>query len=62
MPEEKEIIDKKEPGSCVVHDDTFGWGGPDEAEEKEILKEKIKKITDDEPVNWPYNRFRYAVL
>jgi len=57
MPKEKEIVDKKESGICVVHDDTFGWGGP-ETEEKEIVKEKIKKIINDEPVNWPFNRFR----
>ena len=22
--------DKREPGICVVHDDTHGWGGPEE--------------------------------
>ena len=43
MPKEKEIIDKREPGSCVVHDDTFGWGGADDAVNRwnEKVKEKI---------------------
>ena len=54
MSEEKKIIDKREPGSCVIHDDNHGWGGP-ETDTKEILKEKIKKIiADDEPMNWPF--------
>ena len=54
MPEIKEKEFKREPGSCVIHDDDHGWGGP-ETEQKEILKEKIKKIiADDEPMNWPF--------
>ena len=62
MPEEKEIIDKKEPGSCVVHDDTFGWGGHEDdinpSKEKVKVKEKEKIPTTDEPINWPYNKYR----
>ena len=54
MPEIKEKEVKREPGSCVIHDDNHGWGGP-ETEEKEILKEKIKKtMVADEPLNWPF--------
>ena len=56
MPEINEKEFKREPGSCVVYDDDRGWGGP-ETEEKEILKEKIKTPVD-EPINWPFNRFR----
>ena len=54
MPEEKEKEFKREPGSCVIHDDNHGWGGP-QTDEKEVLKEKIP--TND-PINWPFNRFR----
>ena len=53
MSAKKEIKDTREPGSCVIHDDNHGWGGP-ETEEKEILKEK----EIDEPMNWPFNRHR----
>ena len=56
MPEEKKIIDKKEPGSCVVHDDTFDWGGADDAVNRWNEKVKEKKI--GEPMNWPVNRYR----
>ena len=52
MSEEKEKEFKREPGSCVIHDDNHGWGGP-ETEEKEIPEKKI-----DEPMNWPFNRYR----
>ena len=58
MSAEKEIKDTREPGLCVIRDDNQDWGGP-ETEEKEILKEKRKKvIANDEPMNWPYNRHR----
>ena len=54
MPEIKEKEFKREPGSCVIHDDNHGWGGP-ETKENEIIKEKIKKtIVADEPLNWPF--------
>ena len=53
MPEIKEKEFKREPGSCVIHDDDHDWGGP-ETKEKEILKEK----EIDEPMNWPFNRYR----
>ena len=54
MPEIKEKEFKREPGSCVIHDDNHGWGGP-ETKEVEIIKEKIKKsMVADEPLNWPF--------
>ena len=58
MPEEKEIIDKKEPGSCVVHDDTFGWGGADDAVNRWNEKVKEKIPTTDKLINRPYKKYR----
>ena len=56
MPEINKKEFKRDPGSCVIHDDDHGWGGP-EPEGKEILKEKIKKIiVVDEPKDWPFLR------
>ena len=53
MSAKKEIKDTREPGLCVIRDDDQDWGGPG-IEKKEILKEK--KI--DEPMNWPFNKYR----
>ena len=56
MPDTKEKEFKREPGLCVIRDDDQDWGGP--APEVKP-KEKIKKIiTTDEPMNWPFNRYR----
>ena len=51
MPEINEKEFKREPGSCVIHDDDNGWGGPDETipTEKKLKEKKI-----DEPMNWPW--------
>ena len=61
MPEIKEKEFKREPGSCVIHDDNHGWGGPETEEVEKTLKlmpeikEKIKKtMVADEPLNWPF--------
>ena len=55
MSEIKEKEFKREPGSCVIYDDDQGWGGPEpEKKSEKIIKEK--KI--DEPMNWPFNRYR----
>ena len=55
MPEEKEIKNSREPGLCVIRDDDQDWGGPNEVipTEKKIKEKKI-----DEPMNWPFNRYR----
>ena len=58
MPEEKEIKNSREPGLCVIRDDDHGWGGPDPDIEPEQIK-KIKKVKNiDEPMNWPFSRYR----
>ena len=54
MPEIKEKEFKREPGLCVIRDDDQDWGGPEIEKEP---KEKIKTPVD-EPINWPFNRFR----
>ena len=57
MPEEKEI-NNFTGSNCVIRDDDHGWGGPD-PEETQPAEKKIKEKTPiDEPVNWPFNRFR----
>jgi hypothetical protein len=56
MPEEIEKEINNFTGSnCVIHDDDHGWGGP-EPEKKPEKIIKVKKI--DEPMNWPFNRYR----
>ena len=59
MPEIKEKEINNFTGSnCVIRDDDHGWGGPD-PEETQPAEKKIKEKTPiDEPVNWPFNRFR----
>ena len=54
MPEIKEKESNREPGLCVIRDDDHDWGGPTEILPEE--KKKEKKI--DEPMNWPFNRYR----
>ena len=44
MPEINEKEFKREPGSCVIHDDDHGWGGPDETIPTE---KKLKLICND---------------
>ena len=57
MPEENKKQNDNFIGSnCVIHDDDHGWGGPDEPIGKEKIKEKIKN--PDEPMNWPWSRYR----
>jgi len=55
MPEINEKEFKREPGSCVIHDDDHGWGGPghDEISAEKKLKTK-KETVQDEPMNWPW--------
>ena len=56
--ENKTEINKFIGSNCVIRDDTHGWGGPD-PEETQPAEKKIKEKTPiDEPVNWPFNRFR----
>ena len=56
MPEEIEKEINNFTGSnCVIHDDDHGWGGP-EPEKKPEKIIKVEKI--DEPMNWPFNRYR----
>ena len=59
MSEEKEKqINNFSRSNCVIRDDDHGWGGPD-PEAIELTEKKIKdKPTYDEPINWPFNRFR----
>ena len=64
----KNNINLREPGSCVVHDDTHGWGGDDSylsyndpqdiiKDADELINKLIKKFPEihiDEPMNWPF--------
>ena len=59
MPEEKEIQSKREPGLCGIRDDDQDWGGPGHEEIPTEKKLKTKKEpVQDEPMNWPFNRYR----
>jgi hypothetical protein len=59
MPEINEKEFKREPGSCVIHDDDHGWGGPGHEETQPAEKKKgLKPMPCDAPMNWPFNRFR----
>ena len=57
MEKEEEKYNKREPGLCVIRDDDHGWGGPDHKENKPIEK-KISKPERNDPINWPFNRYR----
>ncbi len=58
MTDEKEKEINNFTGSnCVIRDDDHGWGGPD-PEETQPAEKKKKETPIDEPVNWPFNRFR----
>ena len=45
--------------NCVIHDDDHGWGGDwhDEIPTEKKVKTK-KEPVQDEPMNWPFNRYR----
>ena len=59
MPNDKEIKPNREPGLCVIRDDDQDWGGPGHDEIPTEKKSKTKKETvQDEPMNWPFNRYR----
>jgi|TARA_B100001245_G_scaffold96487_1_gene70057 hypothetical protein len=59
MTDEKEKEINNFAGSnCVIRDDDHGWGGPDPYEIEPVEKKKKEKTPIDEPVNWPFNRFR----
>ena len=60
MAEEKEK--QKEPNNftgsnCVIRDDDHSWGGPDPEENKPVEK-KILKPERNDPINWPFKRYR----
>jgi len=59
MPAEKEIKDKREPGLCVIRDDDQDWGGPGPEHNEIPADKKIKnKAPIDEPMNWPWGKYR----
>ena len=56
MSEKKEKQENNFNGSnCVIRDDDHGWGGPEPVYEDKP-KEKIKN--SDEPMNWPWGKYR----
>ncbi len=65
---DKNNLDQEKYNSCVVHDDTHGWGGDanyishdDPADiikdADKLINKLIKKFPEihiDEPMNWPF--------
>ena len=66
--ENKNKLNTRESGNCVVHDDTHGWGGDEDyisynnpkdiiKDADELINKLVKKFPEihiDEPMNWPY--------
>ena len=65
---DKTEIKQEKSNSCVVHDDTHGWGGDDNyisyndpediiKDADELINKLVKKFPEihiDEPMNWPF--------
>ena len=64
----KNELDQEKSSSCVVNDDTHGWGGDESClsyndpediikDADELINKLIKKFPEihiDEPMNWPF--------
>ena len=57
MPEEKEI-NNFTGSNCVIRDDDHGWGGPDPEDLQPAGKKIKEKTPTNDPINWPFNRYR----
>ena len=56
--ENKTEINKFTGSNCVIRDDDHGWGGPDPEETQPAEKKKVLKPERNDPINWPFNRYR----
>jgi len=66
--EKENELNPREHNTCVVHDDTHGWGGSEDfisydeptdiiKDADELINKLIKKFPEihiDEPMNWPF--------